>query len=259
MQHKTTMGKAMSLSEDSNMPDIAALSKEFQRLGSSYEIWALWSQILIMATAVVALLYAGVSYKALRYANQKNKVQEVLDETTKRESDEKIADLNLQIAKANERASAANETAEREKLERLKLEARLAARTLTASPKEQLVNTLSQFSGVETDVVIFEGTPEVYEFANEIVGILEMAKWNVHAGAGTGVGMAIKGILVGIKKEEGTALVNNAAHAFIGSLIPMGIACGFDDFDKLQYPPILATSISRKAPLKIFIGSKPQP
>lgn len=87
----------------------------------------------------------------------------------------KVAAAEARIAEANRAASEANAIAERERLARLQLEARLADRTLTAEQQARLTAALMPFRGTEVDIVIFGDTPEISIIAGMILDCLHKA------------------------------------------------------------------------------------
>ena len=84
-------------------------------------------------------------------------------------------------ASALQKAGEANETAERERLARLKIEERLAWRKISKQQHDDAVRILLPFAGSSV-IVDFAGNedPESRIFAEDVVGILKDAHWSVH-------------------------------------------------------------------------------
>lgn len=202
---------------------------------------------------------------AIAKANERaSKAQEslALAEQDAAEANAKAEGFRLDIARANERAASANETAERERLARLQLEARLADRVLTPDQQSRIT---AAFKGQMVEVVIFGETPEISIFSGSIVdSIAKSEDVGITVKRSIGSGTAVRGILVGVK-QNADASVQQVADLFIHILqetVDGGV--GSWDFDKLTAPSGLfstqkngkPTKPGETAPLKIFIGSK---
>jgi hypothetical protein len=92
-----------------------------------------------------------------------------LEETAK--ANERAGILELETARQRERAAAAERSL-------LELQHRLAWRTLTTEQIKQFVAELSQFAGTRVTLVGF-GEIEARRFAEQIVSVLQSAKWSV--------------------------------------------------------------------------------
>jgi hypothetical protein len=201
---------------------------------------------------------------AIAKANERaTKAQEslALAEQHAAEANAKAEGFRLDIARANERAASANETAEREKLARLQLEARLADRVLTADQQRRIT---SAFKGQSVELVVFGETPETSIFGISVADSIGKAEdVGIDIIQSNGSGMAVRGIFVGVRSNA-DASVKQAADLFIQILhetIGGGVVSW--DFDKLIRPSGFIRSVhvgkSTKpddAPLRIFIGSK---
>ena len=80
------------------------------------------------------------------------------------------------IANANARAAEASETAERERLARLQLEAKLAPRKLSVEQQRRISDRLRPFLGKPYDLFV-EAEPEATRLLEVIDKILTSAKW----------------------------------------------------------------------------------
>lgn len=91
--------------------------------------------------------------------------------------------MRLEVASANARAAEANQKAERERLERLKLEEKLAPRRLSRESGKIIVSKL-KLRGPDTPVSIFvcRHDSEMMRFANELGEVLQLAGWSVAGG-----------------------------------------------------------------------------
>jgi hypothetical protein len=107
----------------------------------------------------------------------------------RRNSDERIAELNKsaarlsaeaetargEISKANERAAEANARAAEAKLE---LEKFKAPRQLDVGRQARIVEKAKAFAGTRFDVSALPGDPEALNFAIQIALVLEAARWS---------------------------------------------------------------------------------
>jgi hypothetical protein len=168
--------------------------------------------------------------------------------------------FRLDIARANERAASANETAERERFARLQLEARLADRVLTPDQQGRIT---AAFKGQIVEVVVFGESTEISNFSGAIVGSVAKAEdIGLTIKQSSGIGMAVRGVLVGVKPSA-DASVQRVADLFI-RILQETVGVGPWDFDKLIGPSGLVRTQQvgkpikpgETAPLKIFIGSK---
>lgn len=169
----------------------------------------------------------------------------------------KVASAEARIAEANRAAAEANVIAERERLARLQLEARLADRDLTPTQQNRIILALSKFPHTNIDAVFWGDTFEIKQIGGSILECLRRAGWTVNAESALGGGGTVRGILVGVKPNSDSQTVE-AANQLISQLQDSGLASGPWDFNKMEFPGTsVGGSFARKASIKIFIGSKP--
>lgn len=172
---------------------------------------------------------------AIAKANERaSKAQEslALAEQHAAEANTKAEGFRLDIAKANERAASANETAERERLARLQLEARLADRVVTPDQQRRITEAFASMSGQTVDVVIVGDTPEVSRTADAILGCLKNAGVLMNVFHPFGGGRA-QGVVVGIRADtpEGDRKAGTQLVTILGETLGGGVALA--DFDKI--------------------------
>jgi hypothetical protein len=85
------------------------------------------------------------------------------------EANTKAEGFRKDIATARVDAAKTSENAEREKLARLQLEARLADRILTREQQTTLSTALARFESIEVDLVQIGDTPEIIVITESIV------------------------------------------------------------------------------------------
>lgn len=139
-----------------------------------------WEQLMLGSLAVVGV--AGVAVALFTAAviisqRRENSEAKAEFERYKLETGETIANANKAAADANERAAEANLKAESERIERLKLEAKLAPRTLSVEQFEILSHDLQGISFPISLTAISE--PESMRFAEDIQRALQAAGLNV--------------------------------------------------------------------------------
>lgn len=167
----------------------------------------------------------------------------------------------LQIAQANERAAAANEIAERERLARLQLEAKLADRVITPDQRRRITEAFASMKGQTVDVVMVGDSLEITKTANAILEAIHNAGVlrNVfHPMAGA----YAEGVIIGIRADA-PAETRQAGNRFIEILretLDGGV--GRDDFDKIAVsgtgtiggdPGAMPTG---QAPIRLLIAPK---
>lgn len=268
------------------MSNIEFLTSLVQQLGESVKLWSNIRYVCVGATALFTVLSFFTFWKSGNkidlLGKAKDELSQIKDrekdiqiakvktdsreniERVKADADKQIASLTTEAAKAKEgievakaQAAQANETAERERLARVQLEARLADRKLSQEEQARLISLLKPFNSTEVDIVIFGDTTEIKSIGFILLDCLRKAGWNVHSATGGGGGNIVKGILVGVRSDADVT-ISNAARALFSGLQTFGIASGPWDFEKMLISGVLFnSSITSKAPMRIFVGSKP--
>jgi hypothetical protein len=165
----------------------------------------------------------------------------------------KVADAEARISEANRAAAEANVIAERERLARLQLEARLADRVITPDQKRRIEEAFAPMKGQTVDVVIVGDTPEVSRTADAIVGSLQHAGvlfnfFRPFAGGGA------QGVVVGIRADapEGDKQAGAQLVMILGETLGGGV--GSADFDKIA---ISGTGTGGGTPGAATVGKSP--
>ena len=137
---------------------------------SFWETLSFWTMVLAFVTGVIAATAALVS----RHAGSKASA------IIQRESNEKIIAANERIANAEQRVAEANEKAEQERLARLRIEEKLAPRSL--SQTQALVSKLTPFAG--TTVFMGNGPDsgaDARPLQRQLISVLKKANWKIQA------------------------------------------------------------------------------
>jgi hypothetical protein len=191
-----------------------------------------------------------------RVADAKLESASALERATKAE--EKVAGANERIANAELRAAEANRIAEGERLARVRIEERLAPRSLTQAQIAGLTNRLKPYSGTPVDILQFGESPEITNFRALIEQPLRAAGWNfvssTAVGSGSLIGIAVALVEGSPKTDETTA------EALLSALNAEGILTANGGLVKreawpgfVMAPPGIPTN---KAAIRIYIGSK---
>ncbi len=156
--------------------------------------------------------------------------------------------FELEIAQANTRAAEANRIAESERLARMKIEQRLADRSLTDAQLTAIADKVKPFSGQEFLVTTYWGLKEPLSITNRIYAALDSAGWKYvkHKGVKNLIGMA-SGVFVNVHPtaDEQT---KKAAASLVSALTVEGIASRIEERDDPDSP-------SNR--IELMVGTKP--
>jgi len=134
----------------------------------------------------ILLVVLGVGRELFVHLRQSvaNRKLAALQRSEARAQEAEIARLNessvvlkLDVAKANERAAEANHLAEQEKLARLKIEERLAPRSLNKEQSDKLTTALGKFPGQKIEIAEYTLSREASSLSKKIQAALVAAKW----------------------------------------------------------------------------------
>jgi hypothetical protein len=139
-------------------------------------------------------------------------------------------ELKVAVSDADARAAEANEKAEKERLERIRLEEDLAWRRLTKKEQQIIASKLANFSGQIVSLWYGAGDKEAETFAWELASSLDSAKWKVFSPASS-ITMASSGKLFGsVSPQETGIMVTStgdkssieASQALVNELLALG-------------------------------------
>lgn len=176
------------------------------------------------------------------------------------EASAKAEGFRRDIALANERAAAANATAERERLARLQLEARLADRVVTEAQTSRLVAAFAPLKGHTVEVGIFGDNPDISRVANTILECLKRAGAEFRFFSPLGGASGVRGVIIGIKADASPS-VKGVAGSFVATLKEtLGGGVASVGFDELAFKGASSSGQSEKAgssfTARIWIGAK---
>ncbi len=162
-------------------------------------------------------------------------------------------------AEANARAAEANKIAEGERLARVKIEEKLAPRSITREQIAGLSERLKPYAGISIDILQIGESPEITHFRSLIEIPLRTAGLHTLSSTAVGSGSFI-GLSVGVLADANDS-EKTAAIALISALNAEGITAGSAGIVKREDWPgfVMAPKgeTSNKAPIRIYIGSKP--
>jgi hypothetical protein len=156
--------------------------------------------------------------------------------------------MRLETAQANARAAEANEKAEHERLERLKIEEKLSKRILSREQQLQIIDELRPFAGKSrVEVFAYINLDEVVWLREQIWNTLREAGWDARGNVNSRVAASlVNGISVEIAPGT-TREIGEAAMAIVLALNRVGLMTG---------GPIGSHNL-REAPIEILVGNKP--
>ena len=172
-------------------------------------------------------------------------------------AEQNLGEANERAANAEKQAAKSNEIAERERLARLQLEARLAPRTLRLAQRDDLANKLKPFSGTRLDIFIYGDTSEMLSIGLTLSSVATAAGWSVKTW-GVSVEMVVTGVVVGTKSGVDKE-VYAAANALVLALNRNGINTSLGNVFDLPLPGRLTGppwDNNNTAPIRMLIGSK---
>lgn len=165
------------------------------------------------------------------------------------ETTEKAESFRLDIASANERAVTANRIAEGERLARVKIEERLANRTLTDAQVAVMVDKLKVFTGQEFEITAYWDHKESLAIANRTYSTLLLAGWKfIKPENGSFLMGGVSGVFV-YPHPDADELTKKAAASLVSGLSHEGIAAEIKWQNAINNP--------KHNKIHINVGTKP--
>jgi hypothetical protein len=159
-----------------------------------------------------------------------------------------ISEAQARSAEANARAAEANKIAEEERLARVKIETRLAPRSLSQESRNSISQAVKQFAPQTFDILWYPDDQESLNFANQIFAALKDAGWILNRsdswlGFSLTLGVVIE--FIPAKSQE----FGPAAKALAEALQKEGVAA------TVELQPGIEEKIADR--IKIRVGKKP--
>ncbi len=211
----------------------------------------LWLEIV--GAALVAVGVAGEFIVHIRAGKVETDIRDV--------TRQQVAIANGEASAANERAAVANRIAERERLARLQLEARLAPRSLSQGQQDNIHDRLRAFGHRDVDVFLFGDTPEIGNIAGRIINSCIAVPWTVRVWSVLPGSPIIQGILVMLRSGPDRD-AQLAANGLVTALQANGLEAGL--FNAQFADGVMPWSLNgppwdnnTAAPIRLLIGAKP--
>ena len=164
------MNKAIT-AEGEKVSDIQSLVRRTQDLGDKVD-W--WNNAIIWALVFAALIAIGAvltTYMAFRRTKQFADAQSELSTAKER-------DFSLQLSEANRKADEAKSELEKERKQRLAMEAAIAPRVLD---ERKIAEELKPFAGMFVSIESLDDS-ESWRLAGQLAATFELAGWKVLPG-----------------------------------------------------------------------------
>jgi hypothetical protein len=226
-------------------------------LGHNGEWWDFWLIFAVIVAALSAIAIGVATTGSIVAHKREAAAAEIALQTFKLDTQEKISS-------ADARAAEATKAAEAEKLERLKLEAKLAPRSLTQKEQEAISASLTQFKDTSLDVFIYGGgSADALPLAGMISSALTKAGWNVRIWNTISPGRWVRGVLVQTREGSDQSIEARAVALILSlrNILGNGVS-GYEHFPISDVAPeggIMGPPWDGKkqAPIRMLIGSKP--
>ena len=160
---------------------------------------AFWTGVLAVGFTALAAVAGSFSWWFLHKLAVRKDAELVQFQQS---SNQAIAEAHAESATANARAAEANKIAEQERVERLKLEERLAFRSIDANARAKISAALKVFAPQPYDMIWYPDDKESYSLSNEIFNILNDAGWTFEqSGAWLGLELT-EGVIIDLGDER---------------------------------------------------------
>jgi hypothetical protein len=221
-----------------------------------------WEQVMLLsliAAGIAAVIVAFSTTMVVKLQRREVKSAEAVFAKYREDAGKEIAAAGVKAAEANSRAAEANKIAETERLERLKLELKLAPRVISPAHSAQLSAQLKGLKGMDVDIVSYEGMgADVAALSQQIAGILINAHMNAKIFTPMGGGGVVRGILVRTEMSS-PKNIEDAIGLLVTSFRNIGLDAG--RWDSYPVGEQLAGAYngpgSATAKLRILVGGKP--
>ena len=246
-----------------SVENIQSLTTRIAELTQSVDFW----NTGMLVTLVLAFVVAGAVALTTRMSIVRAKaLEEVQSEIIKAKDRQLAIDLRKkdgEIAEAKKDAAEANRTAEKERLARIKIEEKLAPRTLSDNQRQDVIQKISKYKNILVDILQLGDGAEQQHMRQLLSIVVRQAKWKTHEWSAPGTDPII-GIAIGVS-DTATELEKSAAHDLLAALKDTRL---FID----STPPFKAGAHTPEwpgfvmgekdiqagiAPIRIYIGLKP--
>jgi hypothetical protein len=220
----------VNTSKSRGKKNVADLVERVSSLQGATDWWASVGLLMLIATAIIAVLTVGAQYMSIRKGRELNRAQNAL--------------------------AAAKDA------ELIKLDSRTANRWLTTDEFKSLETAMGKFSGQPVEVVVFPVNFESVAIADLIYGILANAKWRVGLSATrliepaqlpTPAGMMslmVQGVYI---RSSGDYASRTAGRALYDALSTTVASGGYDPEPIPGEPRVFVLVGDKPTPLSVWI------
>jgi hypothetical protein len=192
----------------------------------------------LAVAAIATLLFTWALWKS---SNRRQ-------DAAKAEADLRVLNVEQTVADSKKAAAEANKIAEGERLARVKLEARLAPRSLKGESQKAVANAIRAFAPQSFDILWYADDPESHDLANDIYAAFQHAGWVLDS-SNSWLGFSV---ILGVVIEfapSATDTVGTAGDALAAALQEEGIdakAQSRVDDEKEKQPERLRIKVGKK-------------
>lgn len=219
-----------------------------------------WEHVMLLSLIFAGIAAVVVAFSTIMVVKLQRLEAKATEETFlqyKEDAGKEIAAAGVKAAEANSRAAEANKIAETERLERLKLELKLAPREISPAHSAQLIAQLKTLKGMDVDIVSYDSMgADVAALSQQIASILINAHVNAKIFTPIGGGV-VHGILV--RTEMGSPKNIEDAIALIVTSF-QGIGLSADRWNSYPVGERISGAYNGPGPssakLRILVGGK---
>jgi hypothetical protein len=224
----------------------------------SPEHWLVWVNRVYFGAGGVAVLATAVTVIA-------GVVQSRLNDSISARKDREFSEFKVtsetRVAELQKLTAEANLKAEEDRLARMKIEERLAPRSITPDQLVSMSAAVSKFAPVPIAIWEAGETEEIGTVSRSVLAALQLAHWSPNLWTWTGIG-PILGLII-VVKPNSAAPVIEAADALVAALNGVGLQCNREPWagDWDQFGGMLnglQTPGPTSAPIRLIIGAKAQ-
>lgn len=219
-----------------------------------------WEHVMLLSlifAGIAAVIVAFSTIMVVKLQRLEAKAAEEIFLQYKEDAGKEIAAAAVKAAEANARAAEANKIAEGERLARVKIEEKLAPRSITQKQIDGLSKRLKPYSGIAIDILQIGESPEITNFRSLIENPLRAAGLNIFSSTAVGSG-SFTGLSVGVLIDANDS-DKAAASALLSALNAEGVAASDAGVSKREDWPgfTMAPPGANKALIRMYVGSKP--
>jgi hypothetical protein len=228
----------------------------------------LWTGAATAIAACATVTFLFIQFWSSNIRERQSEWRTSTLEVQAKRADADLARAKADIANADARAAEATQKANEADVARLRLETKLAPRSLNVAEQAIVREQLGAYAGTRIDIIAFSqgATPDTPLLAIELTKILAESGWHPKAWTAMTGNTVVTGIPISIR-EGSSPEIEAAANAIVSALRAEGIdASRYDPLnfktDALQEVPASGVNgpswdTNDVAPIRMLIGIKP--